>query len=113
MATKAEQKRQEQAEAIETLRRDFPQDSTVHTVIRHVTSSGMSRSISVLCVGEDDDIYDVSYLVARALGWRVDQTHGGVKVNGAGMDMAFHLVYSLSQTLYGVHEGYALKHRHI
>ena len=112
MTTKIQQKQQDRADAIARLRGNFPAGSTVHTVIRHVSRSGMQRSISVLAT-DGAEIWDVSYLVARALDWRVDQTHGGVKVNGAGMDMAFHTVYVLSQVLYGTHEGYALKHRHI
>jgi hypothetical protein len=52
-------------------------------------------------------------MVARAIGWKFDQVHGGVKVDGAGMDMGFHLVYTLSQVLYGAQEGYALKQRWI
>jgi multidrug efflux pump subunit AcrB len=112
MSTKAEQKQQDQADAIARLRGNFPAGGTVHTVIRHVTSSGMGRSISVLAT-DGAEIWDVSYLVARALGWKLDQTHGGVKVAGAGMDMTFHLVYTLSQTLYGAHEGYALNRRNI
>src|ERR1044072_63432 len=112
MPTKIQQKQQDQADAIARLRGNFPAGSTVHTVIRHVSRSGMQRSISVLAT-DGAEIWDVSYLVARALDWRFDQAHGGVKVNGAGMDMAFYLVYPLSQTLHGAHEGYALKPRHI
>jgi hypothetical protein len=42
----------------------------------------------------------VSYLVARALGERIDRNNGGVKVSGCGMDMGFSLVYNLSHVLY-------------
>lgn len=96
---------------IEQLREDFPRGSTVHTVIRHVTSSGMGRTISVLFAVPNGEIYDMSYAAARALGWSMDHRRGGVKVQGAGMDMAFHLVYSLAQALYG--DGYALNQRHV
>ena len=105
MATK-----QQTADARESLRSTFPAGSTVHTLLRHVTRSGMSRSISVL-VADTDGIHDVSWQVARALEWRFDANHNGVKVDGAGMDMGFHLVYTLSQVLHG--DGYALKHRWI
>ena len=50
--------------------------------------------------GPRTDINDVSYLVARATGDTIDQTRGGVKVHGSGMDMAFDLVYRLSVALY-------------
>lgn len=101
---------QEQADAMEQLRELFPEKSTVTTLVRHVTSSGMGRSISVLAV-QNGDIEDVSYLVRRVVGRELDRTHGGVKVKGAGMDMTFALVYDLALRLYG--NGYALNKRNI
>lgn len=95
--TKAQQS--EQNEARETLRKLFPPGSRVGTILRHVSRSGMSRSISVV-VQDEDGIRDVSYLVARALGDKIDRDRGGVKVGGCGMDMGFSLVYNLSATLY-------------
>jgi len=82
--------------AIKELREMFRPGDTVTTVLRHVSQSGMSRSISVI----SPDLQDISYLVARATGNKIDQTHGGVKVGGCGMDMGFSLVYGLSRTLY-------------
>lgn len=96
------------AEAIESLRETFPVGSTVPTVLRHVSRSGMSRSISVL-VAEGGEISDISWQVARAGIGRFDQRHGGIVVNGAGMDMGFDIAYRLSLTLHG--DGYALSHR--
>lgn len=95
--TKAQQS--EQQEARETLRKLFPPGSRVGTILRHVSRSGMSRSISVV-TQDSDGIQDVSYLVARALGDKIDRDRGGVKVGGCGMDMGFSLVYNLSATLY-------------
>ena len=94
--TKAQQAQQQ--EARDELRKMFPPGTTVPTILRHVSASGMSRAISVI---DPADLGDVSYLVARALGDRIDPRHGGVKVPGCGMDMGFHLVYSLSAVLYG------------
>jgi hypothetical protein len=59
----------------------------------------MQRSISVVLNDED-----LSYWVARATGEKIDQTNGGVKVGGCGMDMGFHLVYNLSRTLYPTYQ---------
>ena len=97
--TAAAQKRTERDEAIEQLREMLPPGSTVHTIARHVSRSGMSRSISIV-IARDGDPWDISWLVARALGDRIDQNHGGIKIGGAGMDMGFALVYNLSSTLY-------------
>jgi len=90
---------QERNEAIAQLRAMLPPGSTVHTVLRHVSRSGMSRSVS-LVIAEDGQPWDISYLAARALGDRMDPNHGGIKMGGAGMDMGFALVYNLSTVLY-------------
>lgn len=92
-------------EARDSLRDYFPIGSTVSTVLRHVSRSGMERAISVLA----PNCYDVSHLVARATTFNLHHKHQGLKIGGAGMDMGFHVVYDLSHTLY--QDGYALKHR--
>lgn len=82
--------------AIETLREAFPPGSTAKTILRHVSQSGMSRSISVI----DGDCEDVTWYVARALGTSTDHRWGGIKRAGCGMDMGFDLIYNLSSVLY-------------
>lgn len=96
--TKAQQSEREAAR--ETLREYFPPGSTAYTILRHVSRSGMSRSISVIVIDNENEPIDVSFLVARLLGWRLDHERGGVKVSGFGMDMGFHLVYEMSCALY-------------
>jgi hypothetical protein len=84
---------------------------TVYTVLRHVSQSGMSRDISLKTV-EDGQIRDITYTVAEALGEKIKYKNGQgvIRVGGCGMDMGFHLVYSLSSVLYGHEErgGYKL-----
>ena len=89
----------ERAEAIATLRKHLKVGDTAYTVLRHVSRSGMSRSISVVIDGPDGP-WDVTYLAARVLGYRIDHRHEGLKVGGCGMDMGFHVVYSLSSVLW-------------
>lgn len=91
---KAERERLK-AEAILKLREMLPPGSTVKTILRHVSRSGMMRSISPMIDGED-----YSWLVGRALDMRFDQKNGGLRIGGCGMDMGFALVYNLSQVLY-------------
>lgn len=86
------------AEAIERLRALFPQGSEVNTVVTHVARSGMSRSIEVLGI-RNGRVVSASPDVARVLGWRLDDS-GRVHVGGCGMDMCFHLTYTLARTLY-------------
>lgn len=99
MSKKSEQE-EVQREAVATLREMFPVGTTVRTVLRHVSASGMSRAISVVtCV--DGHPRDVSHLVATATGNKLDPRHPGIRVGGCGMDMGFHLVYGLARTLHG------------
>uniref|UniRef100_A0AB74UFV0 Uncharacterized protein n=1 Tax=Caulobacter phage BL57 TaxID=3348355 RepID=A0AB74UFV0_9VIRU len=45
-------------------------------------------------------IRNIGYLAARAMGDTWDSDRLGIKVGGCGMDMGFHLVYSLGRTLW-------------
>jgi hypothetical protein len=84
----------------------------VHTILRHVSASGMSRDIS-LVIAQGDEIIDITYYAAHALGDKVSESKGHrvIKVSGTGMDMGFHLVYNLSSVLFAGQEraGYVLK----
>lgn len=89
--------------AVTRLKKLLPPASTVYTNLRHVSNSGMMRHIKVFIAiknkGEKPRIYDISWLVAQALELkRAD--NGGLKVGGCGMDMGFHIVYSLGRKLY-------------
>lgn len=87
--------------AADRLREMFPVGSTARTKVLHVSRSGMSRTVAVVGVDpKTGEAEDVSYLVAAVTGMSFDRNHGGVKVGGVGMDMAFHVVYSMSRTLY-------------
>lgn len=77
---------------------------TVYVILRHVSKSGMSRSISVVIPTIHEDgkpgIYDITHLVAPALDLPRDNNHDGVKIGGCGMDMGCSLVYDLSHTMW-------------
>ena len=75
----------------------FPGDK-IHTIVTHVSRSGMSRSIRVLLLR--DGHRDISYLVARVLDETMDDNNGGVKVTGCGMDMGFDIIYRLGYHLF-------------
>lgn len=84
----------------------------VYTILRHVSSSGMSRDIS-LVIGDGNDIADITYYAAHALGDKLIESkgHRAIRQNGCGMDMGFNLVYNLSSVLFAGQEGagYLLK----
>lgn len=86
------------AQAISDLRDMLPPGSTVRCVLRHVSSSGMTRRISLFVVA-GGSLQSLDYLAALVLG---DKQHkdGGIVVSGCGMDMGFHLVYNLGRVLY-------------
>ena len=71
------------------------------TILRHVSSSGMTRHISIKYI-KNGQLMDLTWHAARVLDWSlVDGFNRAIKVGGCGMDMGFHLVYSLSCALYG------------
>jgi len=92
-------KTKDQLKAIEELRKTLKPATIVYTILRYVSQSGMLRAISLIVI-EDNKPIDISWSVAKALGWKLHKKHYGVKVQGCGMDMGFHLVYSLSSVLY-------------
>jgi hypothetical protein len=102
----------------ETLLKDYFNGDTftVYTILRSVSASGMTRHIS-LKVAQGSNIYDITYLAAQALGDKLQERNGfnTLKVNGCGMDMGFHIVYSLSSVLFAGQEraGYKLSQRWI
>lgn len=120
--TKAE--REERAKAIAQLREWIKPGDTVYTILDSVSRSGMSRQIRVVVpyidgkhlesphsqsnkptdyVQRDSmrvDFLHPNHAVALAIGARQAKRGDGLIIGGAGMDMGFHLVYSLSHAIY-------------
>ena len=96
-------------EAIKRLKEEIKKGDTLWTQLNHVSQSGMMRHISVRQIKKDYPL-DWTRLVSLALDWKEgkNRSGGGIKVGGCGMDMGFHLVYTLSSVLYD--DGYAIKH---
>lgn len=113
----------EREESLARLREWFPKGSTVYTVLRHVSRSGMMRHIGVIALqtrrkehiaghpSADTEVVILhpNYHAARVLGYAQASQNDGLKVGGAGMDMGFHVAYGLASALYG--DGYALEHK--
>lgn len=102
-------------EAIERLREFYPQGSTVYTVLRHRSRSGMQRTIGVVSIKVAEDgavmIRHPNVATAEACGFREDRQRDGVKVNGCGMDMGWHVAHTIAEVCYG--DFRALKHQWI
>ena len=89
---------------------------TIYTVLRSVSSSGMSRTIS-LKVAKEGKILDLTYYASIVLDWPLVEVNGSraLRVGGCGMDMGFHTVYTLSRVLFREEgstkdAGYSLNH---
>ncbi len=77
----------------------FARNTKVYTSIKRVSSSGMSRHIECF-VARKNHIIDITWHVGHITGYKQNKDTGGLVVGGCGMDMGFHLIYSLSRCLY-------------
>jgi hypothetical protein len=89
---------------------------TLYTNLKSVSSSGMSRDMKVLAAVEGE-IVDVTYYVGKLDIGTIKERNGQrvIRVGGCGMDMGFHVVYSVSSMLYGYEErgAYTIRHEWI
>lgn len=95
----------EAEDARKTLKKMLKSGDTVYTTLKHVSGSGMQRTIAVLVVKRNrftrqNQILNISYKVSQVTGFRYDSDRAGVKVSGSGMDMGFHVVYTLGEMLF-------------
>lgn len=93
---------------LENLQSMLKAGDVVYTKLDSVSSSGMSRVISVYIARMGDDRYylgaiphivNISYLVGKATERSLTNS-GGVRARGCGMDMGFELIYTLSRKLF-------------
>ena len=73
----------------------------VYALVTHVSNSGMSRRIKFYVPTLDDNqlgIYNVTHEIANLLDYPINDK--GLRVDGAGMDEEFAVVYDLSRTIY-------------
>lgn len=91
--------KQEQKDALDTLRQWLKPGDNVYTFVRHVSKSGMSHCISLHIVREGG-IRCIDWYAAKALERKQDANRGGIKIGGGGMDMSFALVYELGRVLF-------------
>ena len=94
------QAEKEKQEALERVREHVKPGDRLYTILRHRSRSGMMRAIEVVKIGHEGVEAHLGWNVAKALGLSYNEGHEGVKVQGCGMDMGFHLVYELSHALF-------------
>lgn len=82
---------------LKELRKILKPNSTVYTVLRSVSKSGLSREISAFAI-QKGKLRNLDCLIADAIGHAVGNQ--GIKMNGCGMDAGFALVYSIGSALW-------------
>lgn len=97
------------SKAVKTAAKDADGKPVFYTILRHVSRSGMSRTISVHYVeAETGRILHLNYVAAVLLDRSMDRQRDGVVCKGCGMDMGYELVHSLARRATG--DGYAVRH---
>ena len=107
--------KEDQQQAEQRLREVASPGTTLYTVLRHVSRSGMMRVLDVYVIRNNEPLR-ITRSVAALLDYPYNRTHDGVTVTGCGMDMGFQVVYEVSRKLYGTNAdgsdgGYNLNHR--
>lgn len=92
--------KQDKLEAIESLQRMLNLGQTIYTVLRSVSSSGMSRSISAFTIDKKGELISLDWYLSRALGLSRHRKNNGLVTTGAGMDMGFDLVYRTGRVVF-------------
>lgn len=94
--------------------------TTVYTVLRHVSNSGMQRRIDVFVIDENR-ISCISGFVSGLTHYQLHASKPGLVANGCGMDMGYAIVHALGNALWPTPHGtrngepdssggYALRH---
>lgn len=86
-------------ESTQKLKELLKPGDVVYTQLNHVSSSGMSRVIALKVIRKNKPI-DITWYVDNVLDYKMHKSRDGLSVGGAGMDMGFHVVYSLSSVLF-------------
>tara|TARA_R100001082_G_C4341066_1_gene150143 strand:+ start:173 stop:481 length:309 start_codon:yes stop_codon:yes gene_type:complete len=92
----------------EWLKKYLQNGDTIYTICKHVSQSRSTRHIAFYIM-LDNEPFRINAHIADVLDMKFNKHNDALKVSGGGMDMGFHIVYSLSQTLFD--DGYHIKHR--
>lgn len=98
--------KEEVEEALQDLKRMLPVGTKIYTRVMAVAKSGMSRTMKTYYVNRGGEIVALNWYICLVMGEPM-QKDGSIRVHGCGMDMGFHLVYSLSRRLFP--DGFAVK----
>lgn len=93
------EKKTDRTEAIAELKALLKPGETIYTILKHVSASGMYRAIDVY-VFRNNEPRRITWSVGKAIDETYSTKHEALGVNGCGMDMGYHVVYSLSRALW-------------
>ncbi|NNE41626.1 MAG: hypothetical protein HKN14_12005 [Marinicaulis sp.] len=97
-------------EAVLMAPKDHQGKPVFYTILGHVSRSGMSQCISIHYFDtQAGELRQLNYPSAVILGYSLDAKHEAIRINGAGMDMGFVLIYALAEKLLG--DGYAIEQK--
>jgi hypothetical protein len=86
-------------EARRELKKYIRPHTVVYTLLRNCSASGMSRRIDVYVIRQNKP-WRLTHLVAKLLGYSQSKSDYALVVGGCGMDMGFHVVYSMGRMLW-------------
>jgi hypothetical protein len=102
MTSKAQLKRDQKAEAINTLLALIKPGMTIYTA--HRDKSGNQHSVHIITSSENSEhqpyLRDITHLVALAIGSRRTKDGYYIQSGGYGYSKSFHIVYSLGNALW-------------
>ena len=107
--------KQQQAEAMDYLKRNLAEGDTVFYIVKNVSNSGMYRHIDFYTFKVKDVFAEgeqrvqkvwLSGAISKVLGYPLKEKTNALGVSGCGMNMGFAVIYNLSETLFG--NGYKL-----
>lgn len=87
----------------QTVLEALPRNTIIYSIVRSVSSSGMSRKIDFYVI-KDESMVWITPAIRDILQYSQDEKTSALKVNGTGMDMCFHVVNSLGYKLHN--DGY-------
>lgn len=102
MTRQLEAASKEEIEQTKAELRKLPFGTKISCILRHVSNSGMMRVIDMTYV-KDDMLCHVWIRDPKNFFGVVNDQYRGYKVSGCGMDMGFHLVYSLGCYIWAGH----------
>jgi hypothetical protein len=90
----------------QTVLEALPRTTKIYSIVRSVSSSGMSRKIDFYVI-KDGEMVWITPAIRDLLKYSQDKKTSALNVNGTGMDMCFHITYSIGYKLHN--DGYYFK----